>query len=413
MITSLFVVVMLLLSFVFCLMVSIKHRWLLWPIMIGFAFRLLLMVLNYYEIFVPPGADGDAVVFTRRAYEWSLLNWNELLDTFNYSASYVYSTVGAIFFKAFGYNSFVLPVLNFLAGMIGIFLTGIMAYRLWGRKPAVISSYIMAVFPFAAFNSIIALREEFSIVAFLLGVYFFLNWVSGKGVIWIFAAFSLFAVALMIHPGWIGAMVGIALYLAYFAFRTLLHSIKGGATTRQAASKFFSSIALFAVAMTIVVGGGGINLAKGITIGGENEGEGVEELIESRFQREARGGSAYPGFVAQGNPYTQPWLIPMRIAYFTFSPFPWDLRSPRQLMGVLASAMYMFLAWRFYKGWHRIKRKEECLALMFMAGALIFVFAIGVTNVGTAIRHRTKFLAICTLLAASSFDKLTIRLRRH
>jgi 4-amino-4-deoxy-L-arabinose transferase-like glycosyltransferase len=103
----------------------------------------------------------------------------------------------------------------------------------------------------------------------------------------------------------------------------------------------------------------------------------------------------------------------MRIVYFTFSPFPWDLRSPRQVLGLLASAMYFFLAWRLYKGWHLVRRREECLALMFMAGALIFVFAIGVTNFGTAIRHRTKFLAICTLLAASSFDKLTVRLRRH
>lgn len=413
MIPALFVTFVFLLTFVFCLIVSMKHRWLLWPIMIGFAFRCLLMLLDYYGIFSPPGADGDAVVFTRTAYQWSQLDWDRLFNTFNYSASYVYSTLGAVFFKLFGYNHFVLPVLNFFAGLLGVFLTGIMAFRLWGRKPAVISAYIMALFPFAAFNSVIALREEFSIVVFLLGVYFFLNWVSGKGTIWIFAAFSMFAVALMIHPGWIGAMVGIALYLGYFSFRTLVSSIKGGETTRQVASKFFSAVALFAVAMVIVAGSGGINLAKGITIGGDDEDGGVEELIESRFQSEGRGGSAYPSFVARGNPYAQPWLIPMRVVYFTFSPFPWDLRSPRQLMGVLASGMYLFLAWRLYKGWSRVKRKEECLALMFMAGALIFVFAIGVTNIGTAIRHRTKFLALCTLLAASSFDRLSIRLRRH
>ncbi|OJA06004.1 hypothetical protein QHL1GM_11755 [Halomonas sp. QHL1] len=412
MISALFVIVMFTLSIVFCLIVSLKHRWLLWPLFFGFAFRSLLMFLDYYGIFAPPGATGDAIVFTRTAYEWSLFEWNRLFDTFNYKASYVYSTIGAVFLKIFGYNHFVLLVLNFLAGLIIIFLTGIMAYRLWGRKPAIISSYIMALFPFAAFNSVIALREELSIVVFLLGVYFFLKWVSGKGTIWILVAFPMFATALMIHPGWIGAMVGIALYLGYFSTKTLVASIKGGATTRQVASKFLSAIALFTVAILIVAGSGGISLAKGITIGGDSE-EGVTDLIESRFQREGRGGSAYPGFVAQGNPYTQPWLIPMRVAYFTFSPFPWDLRSPRQLLGVSASAMYLFLAWRLYKGWHNVKRKEECLALMFMAGALIFVFAIGVTNFGTAIRHRTKFLAICTLLAASSFNQLSVRLKRH
>lgn len=413
MIPALFVTVVFLLSFVFCLIVSMKYRWLLWPIMLGFAFRFLLVFLDYFGIFTPPGAAADALVFTRTAYEWSQLDWDRLFNTFNYSASYVYSTIGGVIFKLVGYNYFVLPSLNILAGLAGIFLTGLMAYRLWGRKPAIISAYIMALFPFAAFNSSTALREELSIVLFLLGLFFFLNWIAGKGVIWIFAAFTMFALALMIHPGWIGAMVGIALYLGYFAFRTLVSSIKGGATTRQAASKFFSAVALFSVAMLIVVGSGGINLAKGITIGGDDEDGGVEDLIESRFQRDARGASAYPGFIAQGNPYTQPWLIPMRIIYFTYSPFPWDIRSPRQFMGMLASAMYLFLSWRLYKGWDRIKRKEECLALMFMAGALIFVFAIGVNNIGTAIRHRTKFLAIFTLLGASTFDRLRVRLRRY
>ncbi|WP_144062942.1 hypothetical protein [Litchfieldella anticariensis] len=382
------------------------------PMMVGFLFRVALIVLDHNDIFNPPGGNADALVFTRRAFEWSLLDWPNLLATFNYKASYVYSTIGAIFFKAFGAHNLVLPSLNFLAGMIVIFLAASMTYDLWGRKPAIISAYIMALFPFAAFNSVIALREEFSILVFLIGLFFFLKWVSGKGFGWICIAFLFFPMAVMIHPGWIGAIVGVALYLTYFSIKLILSSVKGAVANRRNISKLFSSIAVLVISLTFIAGSGGISLAKGITIGGENEEENVAGLIESRFEQDPLGGSAYPGFVATGNPYTQPWLIPMRVIYFMFSPFPWDIRSPRQALGMAAMLMYSFLAWRLYKGWPLVKKKDECIALLLIFGALVFIFSIGVTNIGTAIRHRTKFLGLFVILAASSFSTLKIRFRR-
>lgn len=407
-----FVIIVLLSSFILCIVSGFVHQWLVIPLLCGFFFRLLFMAMNYYGVFAPPGARGDALNFTAYAYKWSQGSWSDVFSSFDYSSSYVYSTMGAVVYKIFGFHELVLPSLNIFFGILGILLVGKMAYDLWGRKPSLISAYIMALFPFAIFNSVISLREEFSIVLFLIGLFLFLKWISGRGSVWIFGSFAFFAMAIMIHPGWLGAMVGITIYLGLFAIKTIYAAFRAGITTHRSANKMLSAIALFAVAIVIVAGSGGITLAKGITIGGEEEDGEKDELIESRFQREARGGSAYPGFIATGNPYAQPWLIPARIIYFTYSPFPWDISSPRQIMGLVASFMYAFLTWRLIKGWHRVKHKEECIALMCMTGALIFVFAIGATNIGTAIRHRTKFLGLFTLLAASSFQKLSIRFRR-
>lgn len=398
-------------SFFICLLVGFFYRWLLVPLLCALVIRLFFLALDFYGIFSPPGADGDALNFTAKALEWSKGSWPQVFSTFNYSASYVYSTVGAVVFKLVGFHPLVLPSLNIVAGMMGVVLVGKMTYDLWGVKASIISAYIMGLFPFAVFNSVVSLREEFSVVVFLFGTFLFLRWVAGRGSVWIFTSFVFFAIAIMIHPGWLGAMVGVSIYLGFFAARTLYSGLRFGMTRRSDASKMFSAIALFSVAVMIVIGSGGITLAKGISIGGDDD-EGADELIESRFQREARGGSAYPGFIARGNPYTQPWLIPARMVYFVYSPFPWDISTPRQLMGVVASLLYAFLTWRLIKGWHLVKRKQECIALMCMTGALIFIFAIGVTNIGTAIRHRTKFLGIFVLLAASSFQKFYIRFRR-
>lgn len=400
-------------SFVFCLFVSLKHRWLLAPIMAGFFFRIGLIFLDYLDVFTAPGGNADALVFTRRAIEWSQLDWKDLFSTFDYSASYVYSTIGAIFYKSFDVNFLILPSLNFFAGMLVIFLTAVMTYELWGRRPAIISAYIMALYPFSAFNSVIALREEFSILFFLIGLLFFLKWVSGKGGIWIYPAFAFYTMAVMIHPGWIGAIVGVSLYLVYFSFKTIMKGIRGNNTQRRVIGKLFSSLTVLAFSLVVIAGSNGISLAKGITVGGASEEESVVDLIESRFEGDPAGGSAYPGFIATGNPYTQPWLIPARMAYFHFSPFPWDIRSPRHLLGLVSSFLYFFIAWRIYKGWGDIKRKEECIALLLIFGALTLVFAIGVNNIGTAIRHRTKFLATILILAASSFNSFKISFRRR
>ncbi|HSH48962.1 MAG TPA: hypothetical protein VK991_10295, partial [Halomonas sp.] len=86
--------------------------------------------------------------------------------------------------------------------------------------------------------------------------------------------------------------------------------------------------------------------------------------------------------------------------------------SPRHLLGLVSSVLYGFLAWRVFRGWGRLTQREEGLALLFIFGAITFVFALGVNNIGTAIRHKTKLLGLFVILAASSFDYLRGKLRR-
>lgn len=382
------------------------------PMLVGLLARLVFLLLDYSNVFTPPGGGADAVSFTRRAQEWSMLDWSGVFSTFNYSASYVYSTFGAILYKLVGFHDLILPSVNVFLGVFVVAIPTLIVYSLWGRRSAVIACYIMALFPFAMFNSVIALREEPSIFLFLVGLYFFLSWVSEKHPLRIFIALPFFAMAIIVHPGWIGALVGVSAYLGFVFIKNLMLFLKQGSISRSMFGKLASSLGVFIVALLFVIGSGGVTLAKGITVGGESGSE-IDELIESRFEREAQGGSAYPRAVATGNPFTQPWLIPARMVYFTLSPFPWDIKSGRHLLGTFATVLYGFLVFYIYKGWPKIKRKEECIALLFIFGSLIFVFSIGVTNVGTAIRHRTKFLALFLILAASSFHRLKkIRFRR-
>ncbi|HDZ47799.1 hypothetical protein LCGC14_0107010 [marine sediment metagenome] len=405
-----YVFIIFVLAAVYCIGVSVLHRWLLWPLIAAYIIRSFLFALDYLNIFSPPGADTDALRFTRMAFEWSQLSWPDLLSLNVMFNSLFYSWLGAMIMKLVGTSHHILPVMSFLFGFVVVATTALIAKDLWGKRTATIVAFIIALYPFAAFNSILAMREEVAIMFFILGLYFFLKWVGGQSILGLLWGCLFFGTAVLFHPGWIGAFIGVAGYLAFFLYKVVFKTD----TTKvsfHSTVKILLSSAMLVFSLGMIGFGGGVSLGKGIEVGGDEE-SGIGSAIESRFVRPATGGSAYPAFIAQGNPYTQPWLIPARIVYFHFSPFPWDIRSPRHLLGVVSSVLYMFLAWRVYKGWGTIKRREECLAMLFIFGALTFIFAIGVTNIGTATRHKTKLLGIFLLLAASSFHTLSIKLRR-
>lgn len=405
-----YVLIIFLLAAVYCIGVSVMHRWLLWPLVCAYLIRSFLFLMDYLYIFRPPGADTDASRFTRVALEWTQLSWPNLLSLDVLFNSLFYSWLGAILMKLVGFSEHILPAMNFLFGHVVVATTGLIAYQLWGKRTAIIVALIMSLYPFAAFNSITAMREEVAIMFFVLGLYFFLSWVGGKSILGLLWGSAFFGCAVLFHPGWIGSFIGVAVYLIFFLYRSLFKSDTTKFSFHDTVKVLLSS-AMLIISLGMIGLGGGVYLGKGIEVGGD-EDSGIGSAVESRFQRPATGGSAYPAFIAQGNPYTQPWLIPGRIIYFHFSPFPWDISSVRHLLGAVSSVLYMFLAWRVYKGWGTLKNREECLAMLFIFGALTFIFAIGVTNVGTATRHKTKLLSIFVILAASSFQTLSVKLRR-
>ncbi|MCD6007028.1 hypothetical protein [Halomonas sp. IOP_31] len=406
----LFLILIALLSLGVVLAVRLRYNFLTTLVLVAFLFRLLLIYADFYGFFSIPGADSDAEVFINKARAWSRLDWYDLLASFNPGSAYIYSSMGAVFFKLFGYHLLIMPFLNLLAGTFGVAVAGVTAYKIWGVRASKLTSLILALYPFSAFNSAVALREEFSILAFIIGLYFLVKWLREESQLGVFICLAFFSIATMIHPGWIAAILGVGFYSLLQFFKSLPHFFRGSHVTRSYLGKVGSSVSV--IAISIMLAAGGVSLGKGISIGTEG-GESIDELIESRFDSEPRGGSAYPSAIAKGDPFSQPWLIPARIVYFLFSPFPWDIRSPKQALGMISSVLYLFLVWKIFKNWKIIRQHQECVALLIILALLTFIFAIGVTNIGTAIRHKTKFLALFIIIAAVSFDSIRFRLLRR
>lgn len=366
-----------------------------------------LMWADHFGLFQIPGSNADAAGFVRHARFLAELPWLAMLELYDpTNAHNGYAWYGAFIMRLVGFHELVIPVMNLVAGSAGLIFCCFIIQDMWGKNAAKISAWIFAIYPFYAFNSAIALREEFAITPFVIGLFYLLRWARNQSFFGVFIAAIFFGIATSIHPGFVGAFVGMALFMGVRAFRSIVLIIRGSGVSRSELFNTLGSVLGLVVLVGIITIGGGLSLGKGITVGGESGGEEILDTIESRFQRDAEGGSAYPAFLAKGDPITQPWLIPGRMIYFHFSPFPWDIKSPKHLLGLVSAFLYMFLFYRIYKGWPKLKERPEHEVMLFMLIGLTFIFAIGVTNIGTAIRHKAKFLVLIVVMAASSFDSL-------
>lgn len=375
------------------IVISSRNRSIAFPLVSGLISRLVFMSLNNLYIFRVPAADADTVAFLKLATELAALPWVEFIAKFSFSHAYLFSWVGALLFRIFEPSELLFQSLNLLLGLIGIHLVYKITLCVWDKRKATFAAYCMAFFPFAIFNSIIVLREEIAITAFLAGLLFTVYWVETKKPGNLMLAVVGFGCAGMFHGGWILAIVGLVIVV-------LIETVTGNNVRN---SKLYATASVV-VLLALLGYASTSQLSFSNNIGNPLDllsGKG-SAILETQLEREARGDSAYPAFVATGNPITQPWFLPARVGYFLFSPFPWDIKAVRHIFGMVGGVTYMWIALRMYKGRKNIKANHKARAIFIIVGILVFVFALGTSNIGTALRHRTKFFGALLVLAMSS-----------
>lgn len=407
-----FVFLCIVLSYCIVLAVSLKYRFAALALLTAVSTRVALFFINDWGIYRVPGAGHDAARFIRRSAELADLPWTYLVSLIDPSKGGTnYSVLGGSIVKLVGHDAPTIAAVNLVFATLMLSVVLVLVFKVWGRRAAVAAILVLAFYPFALFNSVIALREEVSSLFGILGAAAVIYW-SRNGVFYfLYLAAVFFLLAASFHPGWSGALVGLA---AYSLWRSTQIVRLAGAGQRV--SRYEFSLVMSAV---VFVGGVAVLLSlPGFSVlslfeGYVGEDADIGDAITARFAREeALGGSGYPSFITHGDPMTQPWLIPLRIFYFLFSPFPWDIRSPRHVLGLSSSLLYMFIFWKLYKHWDQVKQHKELIPIIFIFAGLTFVFAVGVTNIGTAIRHKTKFLPILLLFGAVAFHNLRIRFGR-
>lgn len=346
---------------------------------VGFLIRFILFVLGKYYIKLPH-SDGDALVIEAKSYTYSLsetLDYSRIFSQGHDFLAYIFSFVYSIF----GREDFMLGVIMVLLGTILIKYIHDASFLIWkDKKLAIKIAWVAVFFPQFCLHSVLLLREVPINLCLILGIISLIKYLQKSSFIY-FIKFLLFTV--------IGMFLHSAIIFVFIAF--LIFYIRVN-QKRGFLNKVF--------VLSLIVGAIYIANSKGIGLGkfGGSLSEGVEEFY-IKEARNTTGGSAYPDWMRIGDSITDLWKLPIRFVTFLFAPLiPFLVKSTGHVFGLIDSLFYIFFFSKIYNNRKILSLKKEYKLVLTICLVLCLIFSLGVTNVGTAIRHRAKFAPLLLII---------------
>ena len=342
--------------------------------------RLLVFYVDIYQLVANPFSGEDTENFHAAAI--AFLSENGPIKT-----NYTY--VLAAIYRVFGsYGRFAAQFLNVLMSF-GTVLLSCWALRMMEipRKWRMIAVSVVAFMPVTVCLSGILLRESWIQFFLMFSVCCFIRWYLRGGVWNEVACMGATFAAMLMHAGCVGAL---AVYM--FGFLVCRTWKTDGVRTYVLT---VCVMVLFLLPMLV-----------------------FPELLLAKFVNAADSGLDIVPVVA-GSTYLL-WmqklgvglrllLSPVRMFYLLFSPLPFDWRGLSDVaVFCVDSLVYIVLVVLMFRppllgGAAQLKR-----FLGYAVLVLTFVFALGTTNAGTAVRHRAKFLPVLVLAAALSGKKTSV-----
>jgi hypothetical protein len=91
---------------------------------------------------------------------------------------------------------------------------------------------------------------------------------------------------------------------------------------------------------------------------------------------------------------------PIRIAYFLFTPFPWQVTEAADLVGLVDGLLYLTMVIIYFRRRRMLMDNKAARAVLLAVTGSIFVLGLFTSNYGTALRHRAKTAPVLICLAA-------------
>lgn len=249
---------------------------------------------------------------------------------------------------------------------------------------------IAALLPNTLVLSAIFLRE--SVIAFLIAVsvYAFVRWFNGGSALHILTVAAAVVAAATFHAGVIAVGVGYMVVAITYRRKEGRFGINFGS---------FVYIAFFIIVVFFVV-------AKypDLFLGSFEEFETEDDLLRATNYRE--GGSKYLTELTVSSYADLIRVGPLRAIYFLSSPMPWDFRRLMDIVTFFTdSIFYLGVPLIVLLRLRRLDPRTRALgvALLLTIAVASLVFGAGVSNAGTAARHRFKLVSVVMALMAIAF----------
>jgi hypothetical protein len=352
-------------------------------IIVAFLFRLTLLFveMNYFEL---PDSGKDDRRFERLAWEWSNVK-NVPSDQFAESGAGTFVKIGSVLYSVFGRVPALWSIIIVLLSTATVYNIYKATLLLWNDKAQAIRvAWFAALFPEFAELSAVILREvpiHFFLSLAVIALIRFWKYKRKASAVY-FVIYTGFCI--MFHTAMIAVLLG-------FGIGVFMISQEG----KKKSS--FVKVMVFALVVggLVLVNYTGFGLSK---FGGSFEN--AFDTFESSEAHEVTGTAGYPEWLKIRNGVSDTWKLPVRYAAFLFSPvIPFMIKKASHLAGIIDASLYLLMAYSYYKNRNIIKENKAAYLILIISMALAFTFSLGVSNFGTAIRHRAKLLPLVLVLA--------------
>ena len=301
------------------------------------------------------------------------------------TGSALWYTLIALFYQLVGVNELGLALLLAFLSFLTVRVVAAAADDLGGGRAALLAAWLFALMPMQIVISAATLREAVIVLVAALAVRAISRYGAHRPVLGVAWSTVSVMIAGFLHTGMLGALLG-PFWLGL----------------EQARRKRFVYATAFVAGFSILISavvwiertGAGLDY-----VGGSLSNVDLD-LVTDRNTVGARGGLAYLSGVQPDTPLAYGATLPLRSVYFWFAPFPWHVRVVEHLLGLVDAVILFGLALIVARGRRTLFGKLAGRALIALILGFMLVYAAGVSNAGTAIRHRHKAVPALVVLAA-------------
>ena len=348
-----------------------------------------------------PDSRGDHVFFFQQAIEWSEGGFYNVFNHYTGPNSYFISWLIAVIYSIFGHSELMAQSISLLLGVGSVYMGWTVAEKVWNRNVANKAGWLIALFPSLILYSCVILREAYIVFFIILALNGSVDWTRNKNLkSFLFTSLS-FIAAIFFH----GAMiVGLVLFIAIVFWNLAKDTIKRLKYLKITIGSFIA-IPLLVILIITAYTSKKIHIPKLGKISDVNQ---LPALILKRAQSNNLGQAGYENWMVPKSEIELVYKLPFRVIYFLFSPFPWDVKKPEHLIGLLDGFLYIYLIYLLFSNLKIIWANPASRIILLLFLSFICIFGLSIGNFGTGVRHRSKFVVMLILLVAPLLPKLVI-----
>lgn len=384
-------------------------------LLVGFSLRALLVILDQYFISLP-GGNLDAKSY--ESYAFYISNNYGLSILFNMFTNEDVALVPriiSVFYSLTSRSEMMAQGISVALGTSSIYLVYRLTLIIWDKNAAIKASWIMALHPSMILFSALVLREAyvtfFLLLTLILSVILIqklfnlntnsmkINYIFNKEnlIYFIFIFFGFYFLKNLHGAIFLGYFVFL-IFIFYYFLKDEFSDLKKGKLKIKLIliiSLIFSPFIMWYFEILMIP-----------YIPGPERLLDLHDILLRRFMIGSISlvngplGSNYPAWTIPSEAIDFIPKIFLRIIYFLYSPFPWDIKRYDHLMGLADSILMIYISICFWRNRKLIWKNPLTRFLLILLLTYFILYGLGTSNFGTSIRHKTKFIFIFVCLAA-------------